>query len=140
MPRIIGSKIHRNRKLNMDEIMQTEDKRPQLRPEFKEIYMSYMRNRVLITLTVDMDGQRLFADYPELDEIKEHIRRYCDDSCVGLWAFDSKVNPTAINDPATGRSRADYDIVEWRLSVFFEHENDLEMFMKEEALLLKLSI
>lgn len=115
----------------------SDDARITVKPEYQEIHEKMMRNRFQIVYTVDLNGTNMYGN-EKLSEIKDFLTKACDSKCQGYWALDIKCHPTDEVD-ASGKMKANYERVRWKLVLMFEEESDLKLFESEQVLITKLT-
>lgn len=110
----------------------------------KELYVEMMRNRIVIeasatfeTCNVSRDDEVMFHDF------MEDPRKFLDGNNVGLYAF--KVSEThTMNNCIVRYDRETYhgecNSAKGTVTIFFEDHGDYARFLKERAVMFKLSV
>lgn len=96
-----------------------------LREEFKELGMSFHRNRVELRFDLDR-GDRHGEEWHAL---KERVKEFCDSKLEGFWTWKLR----RLNARDTDGYKLEMDLM-------FEHESDMETWLKEHGLILRLSL
>jgi hypothetical protein len=95
-----------------------------VKPEFLDLYMTFLRNRVILQLTRD-DEESPDEEVHLHDRLERHIVNSLEANCTGFWAVKVEDHPRDEN---------------FSLYLMFEKEEDLKHFLKNDGLMLKLAI
>lgn len=101
------------------------EKSVKLRKEFNELGMAFHRNRVELRF----NSERVNRDSPEWQKLRESIKESCDTKCEGYWSWKIK----RMNDRNSDR-------ILYELDLFFEYKTDMDLWLKEHGLILRLSL
>lgn len=124
-------------KIEFDEYMKRYETSVVLRTEFKELGVAFLRNKVTSRFEIK-EANKLSgpsnkftkrAKQPDFSDIKEQITEFCDIRLEGYWTW--KVQ--------SKKDRDDPEYLNVTLEMFFEHESDLELFLKECGTIIKLA-
>jgi hypothetical protein len=125
------TKSQRLRNIGYDELFVGNDKTGEVRSSWTSLYESMNRNKFHLQLHLSADRvEAIKSEHVTLAiEAMDKLSTWCNDNCQGLWSSrdDSEEVET------TG------SLIIINLSVLFELEADLEKFMREYAVLIKLS-
>lgn len=116
------TRFHRTRLLQPD-IYKSDNDDNVIRPEFMDLYMKFLRNRVWITVdckdTSEEEEERLSS------LLESQILNALENRCTGFWTIDYKE-----------------DEKDQKVDIFimFENEVDLEGFLANEAMVMRLAI
>lgn len=95
-------------------------------PEFQEMVVSMFRNRVRLDVNVATRGIEYW-------DMLENMSEFCDTHFTGYWTYQSKAGNSY--DYANNKT---LDFVTNQVTVFFEHKDDMAVFLKDYAVLAKL--
>lgn len=109
----------------------------QAKPGYEALVEKFIRNKILIKLStvVDFDNGN-DSHGNDIDPVIESIHEYCDENCSGLWTMNTsyrRKSDWTTGSPVQGR------LGSGEISVHFENEEDIEPFLKNSAILIKLS-
>lgn len=96
-----------------------------LRKEFADLGMAFHRNRVELRFEVDYDD-RDCAEWPEL---KEKVTEFCDSRLTGYWTW--KLRRRTLNG---GNS------YQFEMDLMFEHEADMQLWLKDHGMIIRLTL
>ena len=112
--------------------------------ECKELFVEMMRNRVGIEATVTYDAPKRVLGNSSImfEEFKKDTRRFLDSYCIGLYSFHSGehhftdtgaqiYSETTFNQAVKSKGA---------ITVLFEDHSDYARFIKERAVMFKLSV
>jgi hypothetical protein len=100
------------------------EKSVKLRKEFTELGMAFHRNRVELRFAVER-GNR---DSPEWHTLRDGVKEFCDTKLSGYWSWKIKRVNNREND----------DFI-YEIDLFFEHEADLALWLKDQGQIIKLT-
>lgn len=101
------------------------EKSVKLRKEFSDLGMAFHRHRVELRFT----APRTARDSSDWHNLRESVKEFCDTRCEGYWSWKIK----RLNDRET-------DNYLYELDLFFEHKADMDLWLKEHGLILRLSL
>lgn len=139
MTEIVKTKVYRNRELLSRDVViehNSDDAKTSIRPEFKHIHDKMMRNQVRIDMDVKDINSRVWGRDQLEEELREFISDFCNAKCTGFWRYVHKRYPNELIDSSGGITRD--TTAKWTFTLMFENETDLEQFMKDQALMVKL--
>ena len=97
-----------------------------LREEFKELGMAFHRNRVELRFTLTRDVRN---DMTPWKNLKEQVSEFCDSRLSGYWTWKLK----RYNDQDT-------DGYQMHMDLMFEHEADMQLWLKDHGLIIRLTL
>jgi len=101
------------------------EKSVKLRKEFKDLGVAFCLNRVELKFSCDY----LNKNTGEWETLRNDIKNFCDTKLDGYWSWKIK-----------GRNAQDSDRYFYEIDLFFEHANDMNLWLKEHGLILRLSL
>lgn len=109
------------------------------KPEWSELAMAFKRNRIRLDFKVEgLSGNNYYSMPIEFESIKDKVSDYCDKNCSGFWTWNidyrslSEYDHTNQRHTNTDKGRID-------MTVQFEKTEDIEPFLKNCAVLLRLA-
>lgn len=107
-----------------------------VRPEFADLYQKMITNQVLMQFKTDeLDLNR--DENQDIKQIVIDLHEYCDKHCTGFWTYTRTYDRDYEYNVQT-MVRQDKGNGSGRFIVHFENEADIEPFLKNCALVLKL--
>jgi hypothetical protein len=106
-----------------------------------DVLHAFHRNHIRLALIYTQSGKERFSHYSCFNKFLNDLVIWLDGNCKGLWA---KVHDTPDPMKAGKKLPSDYgwndkpDGALLKLDLYFEEPDDLALFIKEKALLLKL--
>lgn len=122
----------RKRMIRFDDLFIGNDPKGELRTEWSSLYQAFHRNKFEIRLNlaqVTYDGLPIGEATSGYVEMFSRMEDWCNKNCVGLWTTWD--NESEIDDNAVE--------VELEANFMFEHEDDLLRFIKDSAVLMRLT-
>lgn len=108
-----------------------------IRAEWQSLYEKMLQNQVLMEFkTSEVNVQK--GSYQDIKPMIMEIHEYCDKHCTGFWTY-TRTYSRAFDYNQVSLTRQDKDHGAGRFIVHFEKEEDLEPFLKNCALVMKLS-
>ena len=95
-----------------------------LRNEFKDLGVAFHLNRVEMKFSCSISTSKT----DEWAELRESIRKFCDTRLEGYWSWKIKSHMSKTTDQYL------YD-----MELFFERREDMDLWLKEQGLVLRLS-
>lgn len=102
------------------------EKSVQLREEFKELGMAFHRNRVEVRFQVSYENR----NSDEYRLLTNKVKEFCDTRCEGYWSW--KFKRTTVEEDR----RETYN---YEMDLFFEHRDDMDLWLKEQGLVFRLT-
>ena len=96
-----------------------------LRKEFKELGMAFHRHRVELRFNLSRDDRH----GEEWWDLKERVKEFCDSKVTGYWTWKLR----RLSDRETDGYKMEMDLM-------FENEVDMQLWLKEHGLIIRLSM
>lgn len=96
-----------------------------LREEFNDLGIAFNRHRVELRFEVAYEDR----DNAEWPELKEQVKEFCDARCEGFWTWK-----------LLRRSLRSGDGYQFEMDLMFEHEADMQLWLKEHGLIIRLAL
>lgn len=109
------------------------------KPGYEALVDQFIRNKVKMDFTTSSFNTIVEHDHDDdINPVIVKIHQYCDDNCTGLWTMNHTYFRKSEYDPVSYRI-INQEKGQGRIMVHFENEADIEPFLKNCAVLLKLS-
>lgn len=95
----------------------------QLRKEMTELGLAFFSNRVELRFTLERKDRR----NDDWTKLRERVKEFCETKCTGYWSWKLR------------QRNLDSDAFGLEMDLLFENEADLELFLKEQALIIRLT-
>jgi hypothetical protein len=118
--------------IKLDEFMQRHETSVKINSEFKELGKAFMLNRVEASFRLEQieepikGGRTRLKDVTTIETIKDQIHEFCETNLQGYWTWKLKSK----NGP---------DCRMYHIDMFFEQVDDLDLFLKDCGLLIKIA-
>jgi hypothetical protein len=110
-----------------------------VKPGFEALAMAFKRNRVMLTFDItNISNDSQYREPKEFVEIREGISAFCDAHATGMWTWSYKYSNGSTYDTALSR-RVNEDIGTAAMTVQFENEQDIDVFLRQCAVIIKLT-
>jgi hypothetical protein len=114
--------------ISYEEALKRFEKSVSLRPGFEEIGMKFFRNRVETRFDYGESPSDRKAGEMEAFKIRESIKEFCDTKVTGYWTWKFQT-----------RRKHDEEGYEFQIDLMFEETQDMELWLKDHGVLLKLT-
>jgi hypothetical protein len=107
----------------------SDRERYQEKDGWAHVVQSFVRNKIFFKFTIN--GNPADDGVPNFfDCMMDEIMMFCDKNIKGLWSHDADIGSDGDRDPS--------EPIEIKLCIMFEKREDLDLFVKDCALLLRL--
>lgn len=102
------------------------EKSVKLRKEFKDLGVAFCLNRVELRFTCDYATSQTH----EWSDMRDRIKNFCDTKLEGYWTW--KIKSRSVRDQ--------HQKYLYEMDLFFELKEDMDLWLKEQGLILRLSL
>lgn len=99
------------------------EKSVKLRKEFKDLGTAFCLNRVELKFSCDQERKHT----TKLSDIRDDIKKFCDTRLEGYWSWKFK-----------GRNDRKSDQYLYDMELFFERKDDMDLWLKDQGMMIKL--
>lgn len=127
------NQMRRCRQIRYNDMFLGNNSAGEVRSEWSDLSLKFQRNMFLITITVNKvkeGGKPIEEATAEYTEIFCKMEEWCDNNCAGFWTVWDNEDEVDADLPGN----------ELKLKFMFEHEDDLILFIRDCAVLVKLSV
>jgi hypothetical protein len=107
------------------------------KPQYKKLVENFVRNKVLMEFNATNSSSEI-RDSDEFKDIEKKIHEFCDKNCTGMWTMNHTVSSGDYWDN-TNSMMVRTGSCTGAFYIHFENEADIAGFLKDCAVVLKLT-